>query len=112
MKPTRSAKRTETSRRSTATAGAAAAVEASSRVPHSPQNFCPGAFAAPHAEQTAARAVPHSPQNFWPGAFSAPQWEQTVSSQLLHHADAIGVYGQLAIAETLVQAPRGIAGID
>ena len=50
-----------------------------SGVPHSPQNFCPGTFAAPHDVHTAASAVPHSPQNFWPGAFSAPQLEQEIT---------------------------------
>ena len=54
MKPTRSAKRTETSRRSAggrralrALPVAAGGVERERR-PHSPQNFSPGSFAAPH----------------------------------------------------------------
>ena len=57
----------------------AESVDEPSGVPHSPQNFWPGAFAAPHEEQVAASAVPHSPQNFWPVWFSAPQFEQVIT---------------------------------
>src|SRR5919109_4779205 len=87
VKPTRSANRTETSRRSAtgavwaapAAAGVAAGPAAASGEPHSPQNFCPGGFAAPHEEQVAASAVPHSPQNFCVAGFSAPQFEHVVT---------------------------------
>ena len=82
MKPTRSAKRTETSRRSAAGAAGsrvAGARRLDSAVPHSPQNRCPGGLAAPQDEQTAASAFPHSPQNFCPAGFSAPQLVQVTS---------------------------------
>jgi hypothetical protein len=42
---------------------------AASAVPHSPQNFVPGAFGVAHAGQAIASAVPHSPQNFRPASF-------------------------------------------
>ena len=44
--------------------------------PHSPQNFSPGSFAAPHDGQPLASAVPHSEQNFRPSRFSVPQLGQ------------------------------------
>ena len=49
-----------------------AAGPAVSAVPHSPQNFVPGAFDVPHDGQAAASAVPHSPQNFRPASFDVP----------------------------------------
>jgi hypothetical protein len=45
-------------------------------VPHSPQNRCPGGFAAPHEGQAATSALPHEPQNFWPSGFAAEQFAQ------------------------------------
>jgi hypothetical protein len=47
-----------------------------SAVPHSLQNFPPGAFGAPQAGQSTVSAVPHSLQNFAPSGFLAPQLEQ------------------------------------
>ena len=79
MKPTRSAKSTETSRRSAA--GAAVRerrtrpAAAPSAAPHSPQNFTVGGFAVPQLGHARASAVPHSPQNFRPASFSEPQDE-------------------------------------
>jgi hypothetical protein len=94
VKPTRSANRIETSRRSATDAGCAAPTavrvatgrSAASDEPHSPQNFCPGGFVAPHEEQIAASAVPHSPQKFCVAGFSAPQFEHvvTVEKSLIH----------------------------
>jgi hypothetical protein len=77
---------TETNRRSvtgaacaSAPTGVAGETSTASDEPHSPQNFCPGGFEAPHDEQTAASAVPHSPQNFcWTG-LSAPQFEHLLT---------------------------------
>jgi hypothetical protein len=74
VKPTRSAKSTETSRRS-ATGGAAVGTDrvgagAASAVPHSPQNFTPGAFGDPQFAHATASGVPHSPQNFLPASFA------------------------------------------
>jgi predicted metal-binding membrane protein len=40
-----------------------------SLVPHSPQNFTPGALAVPHDGHGAARLAPHSAQNFRPSSF-------------------------------------------
>jgi hypothetical protein len=39
-------------------------------VPHSLQNLCPAACAAPQDGQRNASADPHSPQNFDPSLFS------------------------------------------
>ena len=80
VKPTRSAKSTETSRRSAAVRCRAAAPEAPLRSaePHSPQNFIVGAFAVPHDGQARASALPHSPQNLRPSSFSALQVGQTM----------------------------------
>ena len=85
VKPTRSAKRTETRRRSAAgalAAGAAAAgaVVAPSAVPHSPQNFTDGAFGVPHDGHVCASVVPHSPQNFRPASFAEPHAGQEIVS--------------------------------
>jgi hypothetical protein len=44
-----------------------------SAVPHSPQNFTPGALRVPHDGQALESALPHSPQNFRPASFSDPQ---------------------------------------
>ena len=85
MKPTRSANRTETSRRSATAAelatGACAAGRAvgSSGVAHSEQNFAPGRFALPQVGQDAGRGVAHSAQNLEPGRFSVPQFEQVTT---------------------------------
>ena len=81
MKPTRSANRIETRRRSAVGASglpaAAAAPGLRRSVPHSPQNLTPGAFDVPHDGHADARAVPHSPQNFLPGSFVVPQTGQS-----------------------------------
>jgi hypothetical protein len=50
---------------------------AASAVPHSPQNFTPGAFAQPQASQVRASGEPHSPQNFLPASFSVPHAGQS-----------------------------------
>src|ERR1700675_4740078 len=75
VKPTRSAKSTDTIRRSaTGATGAAGAggggrgpatdvpaAAPASDVPHSPQNLPVGGFAAPHAGHVTARLVPQAP---------------------------------------------------
>src|SRR5215472_13662491 len=89
VNPTKSAKSTETSRRSAT--GAAWAVgsgagtaepgpcdDAPSTLPHSPQNFWPGGFAIPHDGQASASGAPHSPQNFWPEGLSAAHRGQII----------------------------------
>src|SRR6266542_803567 len=85
VNPTRSAKRTDTSRRSAAGAaegwGWALGTTSDGAVaargdPHSPQNFTVVGFGAPQFAQTRASGVPHSPQNLRPGSFSVPQAEQ------------------------------------
>ena len=93
MKPTRSANRIETSRRSAdvadatdvtpiaATAGTASSLEAveapaPSGDAHSPQNESPGSYDAPQDGQVSARGAAHRTQNFRPGLLSAPQFEQ------------------------------------
>jgi len=53
--------------------GAGAGVPVPSGEPHSPQNFMPGAFAAPQDAHACASAPPHSPQNLRPGSFGVPQ---------------------------------------
>ncbi|GIU94639.1 MAG: hypothetical protein KatS3mg012_1096 [Gaiellaceae bacterium] len=79
MKPTRSAKRTETRRRSAAGAAVSVALSASrgacaaSAFPHSPQNLTPGGFGVPQEGQASAREAPHSPQNLRPASFAVPQ---------------------------------------
>src|SRR6516162_10236654 len=89
VNPTRSAKRTVTSRRSAADAGWTVGSRAggtetgglaatASTVPHSPQNFCSGGLAVPHDGHTTASAVPHSPQNFWPEGLSAEHRGQII----------------------------------
>src|SRR3954453_17936213 len=96
VKPTRSANRSETMRRSetgTASAGAAASAAATggelatsaavaaapSDAPHSLQNF-PEPAAAPHCGHVAAMDAPHSEQNFAPARLAAPQLRQTSSA--------------------------------
>src|SRR6266571_1507647 len=83
VKPTRSANRTETSRRSAtgvasdplAVPGAVVAPSASD-VPHSPQNFAPASFDVPQFGQSKASGDPHSRQNFLPASFSVEQLGQ------------------------------------
>src|SRR5215213_2870800 len=81
VKPTRSAKSTDTSRRSAVgAAGARAGSAVAARgVPHSPQKRWPGGFAAPQAEHVAVSSVPHSPQNFCADGFSVPQLEHVTT---------------------------------
>jgi hypothetical protein len=57
VNPTRSAKSTDTIRRSVVAVGGAGA--ASMAVPHAPQNRSPGSFAAPHAGQAMVSSAPH-----------------------------------------------------
>ena len=77
VKPTRSAKSTETRRRSACGCAASDPVGgdagAQSAVPHSPQNFAAGAFGVAQLGQVTASGDPHSPQNFRPASFSWPQ---------------------------------------
>jgi hypothetical protein len=47
-----------------------------SRVPHPPQNLCPGWFAVPQDPQISERGVPHPPQNLCSIGFSVPQCSQ------------------------------------
>jgi len=73
VNPTRSANNTETSRRSAWGDAALAGVDvagATSAVPHSPQNFTPGALGDPQFAHATASGVPHSPQNFLPASFA------------------------------------------
>jgi hypothetical protein len=82
VKPTRSAKSTETMRRSVTRGtyhAAGAGAPGRSAAPHSPQNFCPGELAAPHEPQIDASAAPHSPQNLWVAACAAPQLGSSVA---------------------------------
>jgi hypothetical protein len=88
VKPTRSANRTDTRRRSVAgpvPLGATAAGGASGRAsalrgePHSPQNLLSGVFGAEHDGQTSASGAPHSLQNFRPRSFSVPQLGQRIT---------------------------------
>src|SRR5262245_4016690 len=59
---------------------AAAAGEAASGAPHSPQNFMPGVDSVPHAGQRAASGCPQPPQKRWPGGFASPQLVQFTAS--------------------------------
>src|SRR3954453_11048627 len=90
VKPTRSAKRSETISRSET--GAALVATASvvtgeadvagagvSSVPHSLQNL-PPVTGAPQLGHVAASGVPHSEQNFAPGRLTAPQLAQLSSA--------------------------------
>src|SRR5215210_887084 len=83
VKPTRSAKSTETSRRSAE--GVSRAISAAGSLvredPHSPQNFVPGALGVAHTPQTTDRAVPQLPQNLRPCSFSVPQLEQIIAER-------------------------------
>src|SRR5262245_36335866 len=58
-----------------------------SEVPHSPQNFCPGRFDAPQAEQATARRPQRPPHNFWLTGLSCRQWGQRMqaNSYLFDH---------------------------
>ena len=95
VKPTRSANRIETRRRSV-TAGSAAGLlpcaadragvamapaaavptPPTAGVPHSEQNLAPGRLTAPQAGQLVAKRVPHSEQNLAPTALEVPQLGQ------------------------------------
>ena len=90
MKPTRSANRTDTTRRSMAGAEVAEAAAGSraiapglavvSGLPHSPQNLLSGAFGEEQEPQITTSAVPHSLQNLRPASLSAPHAEQIISA--------------------------------
>ena len=87
VKPTRSAKRIVTSRRSATGAelvGPGRTVVAGEDVApatrgfaHSPQNFAVGRLAVPQAGHTCVSRAAHSMQNLVPAGFSVPQLEQT-----------------------------------
>src|SRR5437763_5042208 len=73
VKPTRSANRTETSRRSAAGSLGGGwpmlgrrevAAVSPSAAPHSPKNFRPGGLGCPQTPQRLAMEAQHSPQNF------------------------------------------------
>src|SRR5688572_24657695 len=49
-----------------------------SDVPHAPQNFARGRFAAPQRWQRFVRGIPHSMQNLLPCGWSDPQREQRI----------------------------------
>src|SRR5690348_15692961 len=73
VNPTRSAKRTETRRRSAAGfSRVATGASAASGVPQSPQNASSGSFTAPQLGHASASGDPHREQNFRPGRFSVP----------------------------------------
>src|SRR3954453_4609759 len=82
VKPTRSAKRTETRRRSATGASVLAgfavvvAAAATSCVPQSPQKRWPGGLTMPHVGPGASSDVPQLPQNRLPLGFSVPQLGQ------------------------------------
>ena len=84
VNPTRSAKSTETRRRSETGSclgfSWSGACEGVTRelvtAPHSEQNFAPAARGAEHDAHARASVAPHSEQNFAPGAFSVPQASQ------------------------------------
>src|ERR1700736_1738388 len=86
VKPTRSAKSTDTTRRSVAgmTVSPTPPVSGPSAraAPQSPQNFSPGWFAPPQAGHATASGAAHWAQNLRPGRFSAPQREQTNTATL------------------------------
>src|SRR5262249_1008206 len=47
--------------------------------PHSPQNFSPDSFVAPHRGHFEASVSPHSAQNFRPSRLSVPHFEQRIN---------------------------------
>jgi hypothetical protein len=87
VKPTRSAKSTETKRRSTPVAAGAAAARA---FPHSPQKRSSGSFAAPQVGHAIASGEPHSAQNFRPDRFSRPHDRQVTPPSTAAMAQSIG----------------------
>src|SRR5579872_5165837 len=90
VKPTRSAKSTDTRRRSAAAAGRAGAASAARGLPHSPQKRAPGSFGEPQAGQARASGAPHSPQNLRPSAFSVPQEAQRTTPRSVDRAPPRG----------------------
>ena len=60
-----------------------------SLLPHSPQNFWSGEFAAPQDAHTVARRAPHSPQNFRAVGFSWWQLGQFMTLFLDPNQDAV-----------------------
>jgi hypothetical protein len=81
VKPTRSAKSTETRRRSDTAADAVAGTgeaRGASAIPHSPQKRSPGSFAAPQCAHGSSSAVTYYAQKRLPGRFPAPHAEQLV----------------------------------
>jgi hypothetical protein len=104
VKPTRSAKRTDTTRRSAtgdalrpgATAlgtGAEAFELPVSGVAHSEQNLAPGGLAKPHCGHAAARGAAQSLQNFAPARFSLPQLGQINPTRPLALLDPVRIPG-------------------
>ena len=85
MNPTRSANRTDTSRRSAWGCGAGRGPDSggvSSGVPHSPQNLTPGGFAAPQDGHDRWSGAPHSPQNLRFPSLGSPQAAQSTEATI------------------------------
>ena len=84
VNPTRSANRTDTSRRSATGAADARALDSVvaadelRAAAQLPQNFSPGSFDAPQDGHETASGAAHSEQNLRPLLFSVPQFEQTI----------------------------------
>ncbi len=79
---------------------------ASTRAPHSPQNFCPGGFWVPQEGHTTARRAPHSPQNFCPDGFTAPQLEQVVTAQEITGRRVARTGSQTAASALVAEVPH------
>src|SRR5919198_6160344 len=84
VNPTRSANKTETSRRSASggaggPAGAGTWASGVSAAPHSPQKRSPGSLSVPQAGQSTASGRPQLAQNLRPSRFSVPQFGQFIS---------------------------------
>src|SRR3954462_11971519 len=119
VKPTRSAKRTLTTRRSALSAPvggwavgatgrgraplAAAGAGPASAKPHSAQNFAPGTYGVEQLGQVDASAVPHSAQNFAVAALAVPQLEQFNVGETLWDRTALSIARAVA---TLDSGPR------
>jgi len=71
---------------------------ASTRVPHSLQNFTAGRSSAPQFSQARASAVPHSSQNFAPAGFSCAQDEQVKFKFLCDALDMGGANRSVALS--------------
>jgi hypothetical protein len=70
-------------RRAGAAGAAGAGAPVASAVPHSMQNFWPGAYGVEQVGQRSSSLVPHSMQNFAPGGFWAPQLAQVLTPKIV-----------------------------